>query len=361
MWIYDELAQARDRTLLDNLQTAMGKRKRSLGLVISTQAPSDEHALSQVIDDGIARADPSIVVHLLAAPVDADPFDAATIRAVNPALGHFLDESDLLSEAERARNIPAFESAFRNLRLNQRVDSNSDERLCSAPVWALNNKPVDRASLAGRRCYAALDLSAVHDLTSLTLVFPDSEQDPTFDVLPFFWTPADQLPRRPPMESEKFKLWINQGHMIAVPGPTIRFNYVAHELIRLSKEFDIVALAYDRWRIEDFTRDLAEIDPNFPVPLDPFGQGYKSFTPAVECFTDLAENSRLRHGGHPVLTACVVAAVLDVDPADGKKLNKPKSRGRGPVRIDGAVTLCMALELAKRFAPTKLEFLAMVA
>ena len=30
-WAYDELAQAKDRVLLDNLQTAMGKRKRSLG------------------------------------------------------------------------------------------------------------------------------------------------------------------------------------------------------------------------------------------------------------------------------------------------------------------------------------------
>ena len=29
--VYDELAQAKDRTLLDNLRTAMGKRKASLG------------------------------------------------------------------------------------------------------------------------------------------------------------------------------------------------------------------------------------------------------------------------------------------------------------------------------------------
>ena len=50
-WAYDELAQAKDRVLLDNLQTAMGKRKRSLGVVISTQAADDDHPLSQLIDD----------------------------------------------------------------------------------------------------------------------------------------------------------------------------------------------------------------------------------------------------------------------------------------------------------------------
>src|SRR5580765_6918061 len=41
-WAYDELAQAKNRVLFDNLQTAMGKRKRSLGVIISTQAANDD-------------------------------------------------------------------------------------------------------------------------------------------------------------------------------------------------------------------------------------------------------------------------------------------------------------------------------
>src|SRR5580765_5640362 len=74
-WAYDELAQAKDRVLLDNLQTATGKRKRSLGVIISTQAADDDHALSQLIDDAQTNSDSSLVVHLLTAPADADPFD----------------------------------------------------------------------------------------------------------------------------------------------------------------------------------------------------------------------------------------------------------------------------------------------
>lgn len=363
LWIYDELAQAKDRRLLDNLQTAMGKRVRSLGIVISTQAPVDEHPLSQLIDDAIARSDPSIVVHLLAAPENADPFALETIRGVNPAIGKFLNEADIISEAERARNMPAFEGTFRNLRLNQRVYADTDERLCNAATWARGKSPVNRTALTGRPCYAGLDLSGKHDLTSLTLVFPSGPpDDPTFDILPFFWTPTDQLDRRAPQERDKFKTWIAGGHIITVPGPIIRFNFVAHELIKLSREFDIRAIAYDRYRMDDFVADLSAIDPNFPVPLDPFGQGYKSFTPAVETFIDFAAHGKLRHGGHPVLTACIVHAVLELDPAEGKKINKPKSRGRGPVRVDGAVTLCMALELAKRMgSKPPLDVLAMVA
>jgi phage terminase large subunit-like protein len=46
LWIYDEIAQVDDFELLDNLETGMGKRNRSLGLIISTQAESDDHRLS---------------------------------------------------------------------------------------------------------------------------------------------------------------------------------------------------------------------------------------------------------------------------------------------------------------------------
>jgi hypothetical protein len=47
-WIFDELAKSKDRTLLDGLMTAAGKRKHTLGIIISTQAPKDDHALSQL-------------------------------------------------------------------------------------------------------------------------------------------------------------------------------------------------------------------------------------------------------------------------------------------------------------------------
>ena len=144
-WAYDELAQAKDRVLLDNLQTAMGKRKRSLGVVISTQAADDDHPLSQLIDDAQTGADPSMVVHLLSAPADADPFDPAVIRAVNPAFGKFLDEADVLTEAERARRMPSFESAFRNLRLNQRIAPHARDQLLTPEVWALGDAPIDEA------------------------------------------------------------------------------------------------------------------------------------------------------------------------------------------------------------------------
>ena len=45
---------------------------------------------------------------------------------------------------------------------------------------------VDPYQLEGRACYAGLDLSSTSDLTALVLVFPPSDEDEPYTVMPFF-------------------------------------------------------------------------------------------------------------------------------------------------------------------------------
>lgn len=356
LWVYDELAQAKDRVLLDNLMTAMGKRDRALGIIISTQAPDEEHPLSQLIDD--AENAPDQVVDLLSAPETDNPFDPEVIRSVNPALGIFLDEGDVFAEAERAKRLPAFESAFRNLRLNQRVHAGEEERLVTVPVWKTGAVPIDLEKLKGKECFAGLDLSGKTDLTALVLVFPDGNEQPNYDIVPFFWTPEGQLSNRPPGEEERLRDWVRRDFIECIPGPIIRYAWVANKIRELSELYKIRVIAYDRWRIDDLKAELT--DPLAEgLPFEPFGQGHsKVMAPAIEFFIECALTGRLRHGGHPVLTASVVNAVVIPDTSGNPKLDKSKKRG--PVRIDGAVALVMALGTAHRFEGAEPEYQMLV-
>ena len=54
-------------------------------------------------------------------------------------------------------------------------------------------------------------------------------------------------------------------------------------------------------------------------------------------------NTRLRHGNNPILTMCAANAVIDMDPAGGRKLTKKRSTGR----IDGLQALAMAMNWAE--------------
>jgi phage terminase large subunit-like protein len=350
LWAYDELAQAKDRTLLDNLINGLGKRKEALGLVISTQAPDDDHPLSQMIDDGLSGVDPSMYVQLDAAPADADPFAEETWFGCNEALGNYLSLDDMRESAERARRIPAFEASFRNLRLNQRIDASEEQRIVSAAIWKQGAVEVDPQKLLGRKCYGGLDLSGKDDLTALVLAFPDDQPDPGYDILTFCWTPMDALEARKPSERDLFKLWIRQGLLFGIPGPIIKYAFVAAQLKALNDLYRIELIGFDRWRMKDFKEAMSEVGLD-DLPMKEFGQGFQSMAPAVDHFAELALTGKLRHGGHPVLTAAVANAVLTSDPAGNRKFDKERATTRQTIRIDPAVALAMALGVAKGEKP----------
>ena len=358
LWIYDELAQTRDRSLLDFLITAMGKRDDSLGMIISTQAEDDTHPLSQLIDygakvgeDGDAE-EMEVLVNILSADPDLDPFDEKVIDSVNPAFDKFLDRGKVMKEARRAQRLPAFAPRFRNLRLNQRVDTNADARIVTRPVWNSLQTTLDVDSFRGRTCFAGLDLSSKNDLTSLCLLFPVEgfdPENPAFSVVPYFWTPLGQLPMRTAAEKERFEIWLREKLIEGIDAKTIRYNIVAKRLAELSRTFEIQGLCFDRWRIDDLQAELAELEDPVEIPMEPFGQGFKDMGPACERFAELCLSQGLQHGGHKVLTACLASAVVVEDPAGNQKLDKQKSHVAGAVRIDGAVALVMAVGAWMKF------------
>ncbi len=68
---------------------------------------------------------------------------------------------------------------------------------------------------------------------------------------------------------------------------------------------------------------------------------------------ELAMTGRLRHGDHPVLRAAMSGAILVSDAANNIKVDKEQSGKLGPVRIDPAVALAMAVGLAIRAPPPR--------
>ena len=352
LWVYDELGLAPNRQLLDALQTASGKRDRSLGIVISTQASDDRHPFSQLIDDATKSEDPGIVVQVIAAGDDEDPFDDAVIRRVNPALGIYLNERDVLADAAQAKRAPVHEPKFRNLRLNQRVDTSAEKRLLTPAQWALGNAPVDEAALAGKECIGGLDLSRKVDLTALVLAFED--EGGVKHIVGRYWTPLEALDSRSQAERELFQQWLKAGHLIGIEGPVVRLDFVAREIAKLSHQFKIRTIHYDRYYVADLKLALKDIGCD--VALTECGQGYRDFAPCVANFIEAAVSGKLQHGGHPVLTAAVMGAAVVSDPTGALKVDKGKSEGSAVCRIDPAVAAIMAVgakrEPAREFMMT---------
>lgn len=334
--VYDELAQAPNRDLYDVLTTSTAARAEPLTVVISTQNADPLHVMSELVDygrqviDGTIE-DPTFHATIYSAPMDADPWAEETWRACNPALGDFRSLEEMRTSAKQAQRIPARESAFRLLYLNQPVEA--DDRFIHAADWLACKAEIDRAALIGKRCWAGLDLSSTRDLSALVLYFPDDGGA----ILPFFWCPADELDKREDVDRVPYRTWARAGLIEPTPGRSINKQAIALRLADVAQQYRLQAVAYDRWSIEELRRIMA--DEGIRLPLVEFGQGYKDFSPALAATESAILDRRITHDGSPILTWNLANAVVDTDPAGNRKLSKDRARER----IDGLVALAMAL------------------
>lgn len=347
--VVDELGYAPKRDLYDALDSAMGARENPLLIAISTQAPDDLHVFSTLVDYGLKVQageveDPSFHLTLFSAPEGDDPMSRETWLKANPALGDFRSEGDVARQAAQAERIPSKMQDFRNKILNQRVAAHV--RFIAKAEWDACGGAVDHEALKGRTCFGGLDLSAARDLTAWVLVFP--MDDGTMHVVPRFFLPENGIADKAEADRVPYDVWARQGLLTLIPGSTIDPGFIAEAMAEDAARFDIQAVAYDRWRIEDLKRELSGIGAE--LNLVPHGQGFKDMSPAVDALERAVAEAKLRHGGHPVLTMCAANAVVTKDPAGGRKLDKAKAAGR----IDGLVALAMGINVAARHEPEQL-------
>jgi phage terminase large subunit-like protein len=356
--VHDELGQVRGpkSELYEALETATGAQEAPLSVVISTQAPNEGDLLSILIDDALAGNDPRTVVSLHSAPEDLDPFSEEAISAANPAYGDFLNAEEVRAMAEDARRMPSRGNEYRNLVLNQRVNMNSP--LIGRDAWMACAGDAEFSD--GEAVFLALDLSTVGDLTGLVMVSAEGKSR----VRPFFWKPQEALRDHSLRDRVDYELWAKSGHLLTSPGPTISPAVVAAKIVELCKRYRVLALAYDRHKIEYLLAELDRLDFEAQkgegpgLKLVDWGQGFLGMASAVDAFERAVLDGDLEHPRNPVLTWNVANAVVVTDPAGNRKLDKSKSR----FRIDGAVALAMALGLkAREREEAPLDIAAMIA
>jgi phage terminase large subunit-like protein len=322
---------------IDALLTSQGAHDSPLQIVISTQAPSDADWLSLQIDDAIRNPSPEVVCHLYAADDGCAVDDPRQWAKACPALGAFRSRQDVELQAQQARRIPVLEASFRNLLLNQRV---ALESLWLAPaVWKqCSELPEPAIFRDGRTVSAGLDLSQRNDLTACVLAAQDDQG--SVHLLPFVFTPERGIAERELRDRAPYQAWVSSGHLIAVPGATIDYDFLFQWLrIRLDDMgIRVDVCAFDRWRIVE-AKSAAERN-GFVVNIwSEVGQGFQSMSPRVEHFESLLLQSRIRHGAHPLLNMAAANAIAVKDAAGNRKLDKAKSTQR----IDPLVAAVMAV------------------
>lgn len=354
--ILDEVGQIKGPhdSFVEAIETAQGAYENPLLIAISTQAATDADLFSVWIDDAVLSKDPNIVCHLYAAPEDCELDDRDAWAKANPALGIFRAQKDIENFSKRAMRQPSAENTFRWLYLNQRVEASAP--FVSRSLWKSCGGPVIE-EFGDLPVFGGLDLSSVHDLTARVYVAPvvDKNNRIVWNVKPRFWLPEFGLADKSKQDRVPYDVWKKEGFLDTTPGKTVDYEWVAQRIFEDCKVLKIQKIAFDRWNWKHlkpwlekagFRPEQLEGDKAIFVE---FGQGFAQMSPALRDTEAALLEGRIAHGNQPVLTMCAANAVVNENPAGGRKLDKAKAKGR----IDGMVALVMAMSMAGTYVPPK--------
>jgi phage terminase large subunit-like protein len=342
--VFDELHTQPNRKLFDVMTKGSGDARMQPLYFLITTAGSDTQSIcyethQKALDILEGRKhDPTFYPVIYGAKEDDDWTDPKVWRKANPSLGITVGIDKVRAACESAKQNPAEENSFRQLRLNQWVKQ--AVRWMPMAKWDACAFPVDADSLEGRVCYGGLDLSSTTDITAFVLVFPPQNEEDKYEILPFFWMPEDNIDLRVRRDHVQYDLWVKQGHLMTTEGNVVHYGFIESFIEQLGMKYNIREIAFDRWGAVQMTQNLEGL--GFTVV--PFGQGFKDMSPPTKELMKLTLEQKIAHGGHPVLRWMMDNIYIKTDPAGNIKPDKEKSTER----IDGAVATIMALDRAIR-------------
>ena len=342
--VFDELHTQPNRKLFDVMTKGSGDaRMQPLYFLITTAGDNVNsicYEVHQKAKDLLAgrKHDATFYPVIYGAEEDDDWTDPKVWEKVNPSLGITVSIDKIKAACESAKQNPAEENSFRQLRLNQWVKQSV--RWMPMEKWDKCAFKVDPEKLKGRVCYGGLDLSSTTDITAFVLVFPPVDEDDKFHILPYFWIPEENLDLRVRRDHVNYDLWQKQGFLKTTEGNVVHYGFIEAFIEELGTQYNIKEIAFDRWGAVQMTQNLEGL--GFTVV--PFGQGFKDMSPPTKELMKLTLEEKIAHGGHPVLRWMMDNIFIRTDPAGNIKPDKEKSTER----IDGAVALIMALDRAIR-------------
>lgn len=357
----DEVHEWRDSRLYTFVHQSSAARRQPIEFLISTAGTRtgygwEDWNFCQKVLAGDVEDDETLIIVYGAEP-DDDWTSPETWAKANPNLGVSVKLDYLASECARAQESPRLENDFKRYHLNIWTEQAVrwlpieawDE--CGHPVAAAvdtappKRKPVNdrwksfEELLAGRRCFAGLDLSTAIDLTAFVLMFPPEEEGGRWHMLTRAFVPEERIEERVRRDRVPYDQWVRQGALITTPGNVVDYAWIKNQIYADAERFKLEAIAIDRWNATQIAIQLGEEGLNAVL----FGQGYASMSAPTKELERLVTARLLDHGGHPVARWCAGNVAVETDPAGNIKPSKAKSTERIDVTVAGIMGLGVAM------------------
>ena len=334
--IIDELHVQPDRKLAEAFQKGMMARRQPLMAYLTTAAAegdnpcNEELRIAEQVRDGII-VNPSYFPVIFAATAADDIGSEETWRKVNPSIGYATKIENIKKEFNEIQGSIERLASFKRYVLN--MPTRATQAWVDLNYWDACSGSIDIETLNGKRCFAGIDLSSTNDITAIALYFPDS-----CAVLCKFFVPKETARNK-----LEYDYWQSKGIITIAGGECIDDNEIADELLRLSRQYDVIQWAYDPHGMAHMAKRLTEQG----LDMQAFRQGILSMNEPTKATEKMILQGKLIHFGNPVLRWMITNARTVQDNNGCVRIAKEyKSSAR---KVDGVVAMIMAIGQSMKF------------
>ena len=339
MAILDERAAwpaDKGQELENAILSGLGKRD-GRAFIISTSAPDDANAFSRWLDS----PPPGCYVqeHRPAESCPAD--DVEALKTANPGACEGIGSTLEWLKAQAARAIARGGSAlasFRNLNLNQRVNTETGSVLITVDEW-LASEVADLPAREGI-CVFGADLGGSRSMSAGALYWPLTGRLECYGAFPA--NPgladrgaADGVSGRYVQMEDRGELW-TQGDLIVPPAQWL------NRMLGKLDGYPIACIVGDRFREAEFREAMQKA--GLRIPFVPRGNGFRDGGEDVERFRSALFDGRVKSQPSLLLRSAMAESVVIVDDSGNEKLTKKRSLGR----IDAASATVVAVAEGQR-------------
>ena len=256
----------------------------------------------------------------------------------NPSLNAIIDPSVIagdINDAETSpHNMPELKAKTFNI-----WGGGGEHSWIPVEIWQKNkNINVDWREFEGAECFGGLDLSQVDDITAFSLLFKKDGKD---YYKHRFYIPEGTLKDRYRKENVNFPGWIENGIVTVIPGPTIDYDFVIHDILEDAQLYKIKALGYDKWQSKEVINGLENARPD--LLLVEVEQSLKKLSPITKSYEKSIKDGILVDN-NPVMNWMINNVEIRPDPnGNYKPMKKSKANNQ---RIDGVISSMMAHALS---------------
>jgi phage terminase large subunit-like protein len=349
----DELHAHDDRGLYDVMRSSQGQQINPLFWQISTAGFNLEgicfeqrafaikvlqrevvadhvFAIIFTLDRGIDYAPPR--------KVDDDPYDEKNWIKANPLLASAESQAMWIYLRNRATEAQAgSEGDF--------LTKNMNQWLGAAQAWLNSKRWSERADpglrlkhFRGLECYIGVDLSAVSDITALTLIALDANN--RLLLKSWFFVPEAALERTSQADREnveQYKKWKAARKLITCSGDMIDVEQVKRRAVRIARALGVKRMTCDQWNSLTFASQInGELAGDDEPVAQIMNKTAANVTPAakdIEARVHATKSALIVHDDNPVMNWMIGNAVVDRRVNGSLLPKKPNKMSRQ--KIDG--------------------------